>query len=212
MIMPELDIVEVNEKVGFVLAKIDNQTFSKLTEEVWEIQNKNFIGANKSNHRLVGHLQREYQLYKNFDLYNTVLTALAGVYKEKMPEYLESITITKNNYPITLDTLWVNFQKKYEFNPIHNHSGIFSFVIWVKIPYNLQDELKMFSESSKPSTSLFRFHYVNKTTIETWSINIDKYNEGQIAFFPSNLNHSVNPFYTSDDYRISISGNMRIDI
>ena len=29
-----------------------------------------------------------------------------------------------------------------------------------------------------------------------------------MAFFPAKLNHTVNPFYTSDEYRISISGNV----
>jgi hypothetical protein len=31
-----------------------------------------------------------------------------------------------------------------------------------------------------------------------------------MMLFPSKLKHGVNPFYTSDDYRISISGNIRI--
>lgn len=26
---------------------------------------------------------------------------------------------------IKLTSLWVNFQKKHEFNPIHNHDGVF---------------------------------------------------------------------------------------
>jgi hypothetical protein len=29
-----------------------------------------------------------------------------------------------------------------------------------------------------------------------------------MAFFPASLYHSVNPFYTSDEYRISIAGNV----
>ena len=31
--------------------------------------------------------------------------------------------------------LWVNFQRKHEFNPFHDHSGALSFVLCVKIPY-----------------------------------------------------------------------------
>jgi len=29
-----------------------------------------------------------------------------------------------------------------------------------------------------------------------------------MVFFPSGLSHSVNPFMTSDDFRISVSGNI----
>ena len=209
---PELDIHTVNKNVGFILAEIDDETLKVLTEEVWEIQNKKFIDVDKSNDRLVGHIQKEFKMYKNFDMYNTVLSALAGVFDKEFPEYLKELTVTKNNYPLVLESLWVNFQKKHEFNPIHHHTGVFSFVIWVKIPYNLNDELCVFAEPSKICTSLFRFHYVDKTQIVTHSIEVDKSHEGLICFFPSNLNHSVNPFYTSDDYRISIAGNMRLDI
>jgi len=30
----------------------------------------------------------------------------------------------------------------------------------------------------------------------------------KLVFFPSRLNHSVNPFYSSDEHRISVSGNI----
>ena len=33
-----------------------------------------------------------------------------------------------------LNSLWVNFQKKHEFNPMHDHGGVYSFVIWMQIP------------------------------------------------------------------------------
>ena len=42
-----------------------------------------------------------------------------------------------------LNGLWVNFQKKCEFQPIHNHTGQFSFVIWMDIPYHWKDEAKL---------------------------------------------------------------------
>lgn len=38
---------------------------------------------------------------------------------------------------------------------------------------------------------------------------VDKLYEGQIFLFPSCLQHMVYPFTSSDDYRISISGNLR---
>ena len=36
----------------------------------------------------------------------------------------------------------------------------------------------------------------------------DKEWEGKMALFPANMNHQVYPFYTSDEYRVSISGNI----
>ena len=44
--------------------------------------------------------------------------------------------------------------------------------------------------------------------ISSHSLNLDKSCEGKIAIFPSVLNHIVYPFHTSDNYRISVSGNL----
>ena len=40
----------------------------------------------------------------------------------------------KNEHPYYLREMWVNYQKQHEFNPLHYHSGIYSFVVWMKIP------------------------------------------------------------------------------
>ena len=39
---------------------------------------------------------------------------------------------------------------------------------------------------------------------------VDKTWEGMMLMFPSKLHHSVYPFYTSDEKRISVSGNISI--
>jgi hypothetical protein len=55
----------------------------------------------------------------------------------------------------------------------------------------------------------FQFHYTNILgNITGITLPIDNKWEGQILLFPSLLNHSVYPFYSSDDYRISIAGNL----
>ena len=44
---------------------------------------------------------------------------------------------------LNLFKLWVNFQKQHEFNPIHDHDGIFSFVIWMKIPTSYEEQREL---------------------------------------------------------------------
>ena len=44
--------------------------------------------------------------------------------------------------------------------------------------------------------------------IVSHAVPADKEWEGKMALFPASLNHQVYPFYTSDEYRISISGNI----
>ena len=39
-----------------------------------------------------------------------------------------------------MSALWINYQKKNEFNPPHDHDGKLSFVIYLKIPEELKKE------------------------------------------------------------------------
>ena len=107
---------------------------------------------------------------------------------------------------------WINFQEKYEYNPIHNHTGVFSYVIWYQIPYYKEDEHRYGAGIKKDiranNNGEFQFvHTFNNIIYET-PLPIDKKMEGYMAIFPSSLNHIVYPFYTSDDYRITLSGNI----
>ena len=131
---------------------------------------------------------------------------------EKIQNHIrEHISNIFNNEELELDSCWVNFQKKYEFNPNHHHGGDCSFVWWINIPYNLQEELSLefVKNSRNPSASTFSFTYVDLTgMLNYYPMPIDKKDEGTLVLFPSKLSHTVYPFYTSDEYRISISGNL----
>jgi hypothetical protein len=107
--------------------------------------------------------------------------------------------------------MWVNFQKKYEYNPLHNHNGMFSFVIWIKIPYNLEKEKENdIAKNSIYDGSIgnFSFIYKTETSIQMEFIPMEKKMEGYCTIFPAHLHHMVYPFYTSDEERVSISGNI----
>ena len=110
-----------------------------------------------------------------------------------------------------LDSLWVNFQKKYEFNPLHNHSGVFSFVIWMQIPYDCTEENSIPFVKSSNHPSAGRFCFVDSLGESTY-IDTPAGTQGLMCIFPSFLKHIVYPFYTSDDYRISVSGNITFEL
>ena len=83
--------------------------------------------------------------------------------------------------------------------------------MWVQIPYDLKKELALENckNSNSPENALFNFYFPNiNRKIISAPIYVDKDYEGTMILFPSCLDHGVNPFYTSDDYRISISGNI----
>ena len=109
----------------------------------------------------------------------------------------------------TMNDMWVNFQKKHEFYPIHKHACKLSFVLWVQVPYTYEDERKSEAAAGIAEhhvAGCFEFLY---TTVLGY---IDKFlyppTENVLLIFPANLPHTVYPFYTSDETRISISGNL----
>ena len=130
----------------------------------------------------------------------------------KVFTYLES---NKTFFPYVLTKTWVNFMKKHEFNPVHKHSGTFSFVLWIDIPYDINEEMarpsSIRSNTCHPGNLQFVFYSPN-SKIETFQIAADKRWNNRLIVFPADLLHQVYPFYTSDDYRISVSGNFEFDV
>ena len=123
--------------------------------------------------------------------------------------------IEPSDFTIELSTFWANYQKKHEFNPMHNHSGLFSFVIWLKIPYEHEEQCKLpfldgiHEESKNPGE--FQFFALDAFgKIKNYGYRLGKEDEGRMMFFPSELRHCVYPFYKTDENRVSISGNLNL--
>ena len=123
--------------------------------------------------------------------------------------------ISKNDLPYGLDNFWVNFQKQHEFNPMHNHSGVYSFVVFMKIPtdWREQHEIPFVKESNAPKASDFEFVYTDVMgNVTGYTYCLDSSFEGIMLFFPAEMMHQVYPFYNCEEERITISGNIVYDI
>ena len=198
---------------GFISAKFSETDLAPIKIEINNIQNNfELYESQKHNNSLAGNIKREYQLIESQKHIEKLLMPLVCAY-DKDFEYMKQFNILTASVPIILDSCWVNFQKKYEFNPPHNHSGLYSFVIWTNVPYDMEEERKLSpgAESNFNTAGLFSFLY-NDTTgrINPFTIPIDKNMENNIVFFPSNFFHMVYPFFSSDGYRISVSGNFKL--
>lgn len=194
--------------VGYLLADVPPNVKNSILREIEEIKN-NSENFEDYRSKLAGHLSGGYKLEKSISDVSNFALPLIMDYQSHF-DYIHNALIDYCSEPQTLvlDDMWVNFQKKGEFNPMHTHSGVFSFVIWVKIPYDIKKELEYFGKPRSSMTSMFLFSYTNSLgNIMSTSIPVDKNWEWKIALFPAKLSHSVNPFYTSDDERISVSGN-----
>ena len=87
-----------------------------------------------------------------------------------------------------MSSWWVNYQKQTEFNPIHHHGGVYSFVIWMKIPTSyFQQNKKLISlKSNAPSISSFQFVYTDILgRLRTYPYQLSPKDEGKMVFFSS---------------------------
>ena len=147
----------------------------------------------------------------NPKMFNFINEELQLIYKKISPNQINQLVKPH------LNNLWVNFQKKGEFQPIHNHASLFSFVIWMDIPYDWKDEAKLPSarpNNVNPPGGNFTFVFSNDNcrSVSEYTIRMSPKMNGYCCIFPSDLCHVVYPFYTSDKDRISISGNIGFEM
>ena len=200
------------ESYGWLEIELSKSVMSGLWGYI-ETAKKNPI---KHNHLLAGNISKSLTLKdKDNWFFNTILTPSINKFHEYYPQYIKQMSILSEDAPFFLKGFWVNFQKENEFNPIHNHSGIWSFVIWVKIPTDWKEQLALpiSANSNAPNASNFNFQYTTMLgDIAYYTYNLGKNQEGGMLFFPAKLMHNVYPFYNCDEERISISGNICFDI
>lgn len=195
--------------LGYLTTKFTDAELLPIKKEIKKIRS-NFSKHQKFNHNLVGQIKEEYQIKESLESLSKLIMPFVSEYEKKY-NFIESVFFI-DNFPKTfeLDNVWVNFQKKYEFNPLHYHTGILSFVIWINVPYLREDE-NANNLASIHTKGSFHFVFSNILGINNmYEIPISKEYENVMILFPSNLVHEVYPFYTSNDYRISLSGNIRL--
>tara|TARA_R110000823_G_C15712625_1_gene477722 strand:- start:32 stop:631 length:600 start_codon:yes stop_codon:yes gene_type:complete len=164
------------------------------------------------NLNLVGNIKEEYSLLKYAPFVEPfILDELLKI--DSLVSYFKDLKIMHPfGLNLKLSDFWVNYQKKHEFNPFHNHSGIFSFILFIKIPF-LCDQEKLISpglKSNGDKAGKLSFFYLNSDVeggISEKVFDVDKNWEKKGLIFKSNLNHMVYPFF-SEGERITMSGNL----
>ena len=194
--------------VGFTQGKIPPLIYQALNKEIVDIHTDD-SNTLKMNQSLAGQITKEYQITKSLPLLNPFLEEMGRAYQKQWNYYPKE---NPNNNKLTVESVWVNMQKKLEVNPLHNHDGTLSFVAWLHVPFKLEDERNMPNCKNSRTVELastFQFVYTTALgTIANCPMFVESGWEAKIVMFPAKLLHMVYPFQTSDDYRISIAGNL----
>ena len=195
---------------------VETQLPKDIIDDIWSSIDE----AKKNPTDLKGELAGNIKSSLSLDMKSPLLKDfLAHILPNMITSYTNTFgvpwrTTIKPNSTWNLSSMWVNFQKQHEFNPLHDHDGIFSFVIWMRIPYSgkEQRDLPIAKESNAGNhISSFGFYYTDILGgIKSFSYDMEKNIEGYMVMFPSKLQHVVWPFYECKEERISISGNVNV--
>ena len=195
---------------GWMQRKLDEQEMEYLWKCIDNKRKKDF------RNKLAGNISNSYLLLDRGDWFwnNTIKPLIKDYEKYFWASAPQPRLITNQNHPLYLTQMWVNYQKQTEFNPSHTHSGVYSFVIWMKFPTNYEEQCKLDIARSSNSKfiSNFTFSYTTMTgqvTDYTYAMNSNM--EGTMLLFPSSLDHGVNPYFECEEERISVSGNVYLN-
>jgi hypothetical protein len=160
------------------------------------------------NDKLAGEIENEWEIpdYENLataiDLPNISLTYFKVFASQNYEEtegdntnVFQNVAVFAQNLEKSgLNSAWFNDQRDNEYNPIHNHTGILSGVLYLKIPEYLP------SRKTKDTDGAISFMGNESTTdgVMTNSTITISPKVGDLFLFPSSLKHQVYPFRTTD--------------
>lgn len=200
---------------------IKGKTPDFITEELdklYDIAKHNSYLLPSAKKALAGYIKDEYFVKHSKEFNDFIINTIT----DNLEFINDSSQVFKHSDYIQIETQWINIQKSGESNPVHDHSGAYSYVFWHKIPFTFEDEIKVSPIANTSTTSFpgdFYFHFVdfdepffkednNYGYLRTIAQNVDNFKEGTFCIFPAYLSHSVQPFYSSDKDRVTFSGNL----
>lgn len=193
--------------LGWVEKKLNKDEI----DYVWKCIESRKLDSYKNN--LAGNIYESNLLNDkgNFFWSNTLMP-LCQTYEKTFGNLSRNVPIDEQ-HSLHLSSWWVNYQKQNEFNPLHYHVGVYSFAIWLKIPFSFETQNlnKISSTANSQTISVFEFSYTNILgQLMQYPYQLSEDDEGMMVMFPSSLHHQVYPFYNCEKTRVSVSGNISL--
>ena len=193
--------------VGWIDAKLDKNHIDFLWKRIKESKKKNM------KHTLAGNISQSFEIEDTNNYFlKEVLSKLVIQYRQSFgKDPIRNQNLNDNS--LKLHGFWANYQYQNEFNPYHHHGGVYSFAIWLKIPYHSKEQNQLpFLDGIKDTekkASIFEFEYTDMLGgIRNFGYRLEPGMEGQMVFFPAALRHTVYPFYNTKKPRVSVAGNL----
>ena len=179
---------------------------------MWTLVHKYAPSAKWEGNRLleIDQENKQFALCDDDELFqNNVLMPAAQTYFETYGTPYKHKT-THHHIP-TFNRFWCRVSKDGDYQSIHDHQGIFTFVVWLKIPFEGEEERQV-QAGFRPEAGDFVLCYPDTCgQYQKRSWVLGKRAEGKMLFFPSDLNHIVYPHYTTTEYRVALAGDVAMN-
>ena len=110
--------------------------------------------------------------------------------------YTSELRVLSHSSPWVFDTPWYNLMNPQTYLPLHDHDGVLSYTVWLKLP----TKSKITFVYQSITGSLYRHDY-----------QLTPKDEGKFIIFPAKLNHMVDPYEGDpNEVRISLAGNIML--
>jgi len=199
------------DNLGYYIVDLNKQDLTNICNEIENIESSD---NEILNNVVDGHISKTIRLHKSLNELENLVIPYFSDYDKKYNYVNRNYSVLTSDLPFVMNDAWVSIQKKHEYNPAHTHPGIASFVIFLKIPFALDEEIESSpGNSCNPNSGDFSFYYTDVLgNIHREDLRIDKTWENKMIIFPAKLKHSVSPFYSSDETRITIAGNIQFGV
>ena len=188
--------------LGYVRNSVDSADIQQLTQWIDTID----ASTTTINHSHVGTIAREYEITSE-----PVKAELSNILAPMVQQYVNDMHFTIQPRAVGLTTAWCNLQQSGEYFAAHTHTGLFSFALWIRVPFTQADERAWREARGKSGreTASFQFHYTDALGRITPNVlEVDSSWEREIVVFPGEMMHSVTPYYSTTETRIVVSGNI----
>ena len=91
---------------------------------------------------LAGNISTSFELHDEQNIFETFCVPSLLSLDEKVGRGWHPLN-SGHKYNYKLTNLWVNYQRQTEFNPVHDHGGSYSFVVWMKIPTSNKEQREL---------------------------------------------------------------------
>ena len=190
-------------KFEYLQDMTDHIYYCRFDEELRQqiLEHKESLFSKPYNYTLVGHIQKENQLVESHPLAHTIQQEIAkhatNYFSFFNPSPVTSI-IQQDHSGLAI---WLNEMKATEFNPVHKHGGIISWVAYIDVPEEIRQESE---DTSQVENVKGCITILSERTTESMHFNP---RSGDILMFSAKQRHLVSPFY-SDNTRITMAGNI----